>query len=376
MVNTDGYEDGITITPDGEYLFIQYGPVYFSGVLLHSTICAEAGWTLYNLETCPGKSDSSWVFGTRGPYSAPLRPGFPTGSIANGTLTHIDIEVPGVAKGIALFPTVFYGFKRQADGSFAEPFKLAFNDSRGANAPFGLSFQMNGPHSADFVVAWNNYFGDLGDDTPDIYHGSITMGQNTSLGDVVYEDGFFSSIDPAISPVGFDSHMGVQGNPHLYYDDFGDVQSIWVDDEQDAHAITVYVRTAGVFPQGTWEPVLLPGTINPYTPGGDEALRSSQPFFDGSRLFLNRGTRIVYHAYTGTHDSAGYSNPANWGAEVVVLASTDGAAMGGIFGVGEPTLAQRDGRTWLYFAYVETRAAGTGTGRYDFKIGAAFVEIP
>ncbi len=384
MVNTDGYEDGITITPDGEYLFVQYGPLYFSGVLLHSTICAEAGWTLYNLDTCPGKPDSSWVFGTRGPYSAPLRPGFPTGAIVNGTLSHIDLLIPGDANGIVLFPTVFYGFKRQADGSFAEPFKLAFNDSKGTNGPFGLSFQMTGPDTAEFVVAWNNYFDGLpgvdvadgANDKPDIYLGSITMGQNTSLGDVSYVGGFFSSIDPAITPVGLASHDGVQGNPHLYYDSSGAVKSIWVDDEQVGHDITVYVLTAGSFPDGTWAPITLPAKINPYTPGDDEALRTSQPFFDGSRLFLNRGTRIVYHEYNGTHDSTGYADSANWGEEVVALASTDGAAIGGIFGVGEPTLAQRDGTTWLYFAYVETRAAGTGAGRYDFKVGAAFVDIP
>ncbi|WP_455375589.1 hypothetical protein, partial [Kaarinaea lacus] len=28
LVNTAGYEDGVTITPDGEYLFVQYGPIY------------------------------------------------------------------------------------------------------------------------------------------------------------------------------------------------------------------------------------------------------------------------------------------------------------------------------------------------------------
>lgn len=381
MVNTDGYEDGITITPDGEYLFIQYGPLYFSGLLYLSTICADAGWSMYNLENCPGKPDSSWVFGTRGPYNAPLRPGFPTGSISNGTLSHIDLEIAGVANGVALFPTVFYGFKRQSDGTFTQPFKVAFNDSKGANGPFGLSFQMTGPDSARFVVAWNNYFDGLpgvatadgSNDKPDIYHGTITLGQDTNLGDVSYAGGFFSAIDPAILPVGFTTHAGVQGNPHLYYDSSDEVQSIWVDDEQDSYDITVYVLTSGSFPDGTWQPVTLPAKIN--TAVGEDN-HVSQPFFTGSRLYLNRGTRVVYHEFTGSHDAAGYENDANWGDEVVVLASTAGAAVDGIFGVGEPTIAQREGKTWLYFAYVETRGAGTGAGRYDFKIGAAFVELP
>ena len=109
----------------------------------------------------------------------------------------------------------------EKDGTFTQPFKVAFNDSKGANGPFGLSFQMTGPDSARFVVAWNNYFDGLpgevvangSNDKPDIYHGTLTI-------------------------------------------------------------------------------------------------------------------------------------------------------------------AQRDGKTWLYFAYVETRGAGAGAGRYDFKIGAAFVELP
>ncbi|MBY0452288.1 MAG: Ig-like domain-containing protein, partial [Bdellovibrionaceae bacterium] len=44
-VNTDGYEDGITITPDGQYLFLQYGPLYFSGIPNISIICNDAGYS-------------------------------------------------------------------------------------------------------------------------------------------------------------------------------------------------------------------------------------------------------------------------------------------------------------------------------------------
>lgn len=366
LVNTEGYEDGITITPDGEYLFIQYGPIYFSGVFLHQTICAEAGWSLYNLETCPGKDNSNWVFNAIGPYDSPSRPGFPNGAISSGNLTHLDIILPGDANKIALFPTVFYGFKRQSDGTFAQPFKVAFNDSKGANGPFGLSFQMTSATTAKFAVAWNNYFSGLGDDKPDIYHGTIIMGQNNNLGDVIYSGELFSSISSNITPVSFSSHAGVQGNPHLYYDGTGEIKSIWTDDEQGSHDLTVYVLTSGSFPDGGWTPVALPDKIN-------SAGSVSQPFFNGTRLYLNREVGIVYHEYTGAHTTGGYENNDNWGDEVVVLKSGD-PALGGIFGVGEPTIAVRDGKTYLYFAYVETRSAGVGYNDYD--LGAAFVELP
>ncbi len=367
-VNTEGYEDGITITPDGRYLFIQYGPLYFSGVFSHAAICADVGWSMYNLENCPGKDDSEWVFDTIGPYGTSCRPGFPEGVISGGKLTHLDITLPGVANKIALFPTVFYGFKRQIDGSFREPFRVAFDDEKGANGPFGLSFRMTGDDTAEFIFAWNNYFNDLDDDKPDIYHGTITMGQDTSLGDVTYAGEFFDSITPNVSPVGFTSHAGVQGNPHLYYDTGGTVRSIWTDDEQDSHDLTVYVLTSGSFPAGTWTPVNLPLKIN-------TAASESQPFFTGTRLYMNREVRIVYHEYTGTHDAAGYADNANWGDEVIVLGSGD-TSIGGIFGVGEPTIATFEGKTWLYFVYVENRSKSTVTSRIDYDLGAAFVELP
>ncbi len=365
LVNTDGYEDGITITPDGEYLFIQYGPIYFSGVFLHQSICAEAGWSMYNLETCQGKDNSIWVFDTIGPYDSPYRPGFPVGSISSGKLTHLDIVLPGVVNKIVLFPTVFYGFKRQSDGTFAQPFKIAFNDVKGANSPFGLSFQMTSPITAKFVVAWNNYFNGLGDDKPDIYHGTITMGQDNNLGDVTYIGEGFSTITPNVSPVNFSSHTGVQGNPHLYYDGTGEIKSIWTDDEQSSYDLTVYVLTSGSFPDGGWTPVTLPAKIN-------TAASESQPFFNGTRLYLNREVGIVYHEFTGAHTATGYGNDASWGNEVVVLKSGD-IAPGGIFGVGEPTIAVREGKTYLYFAFVETRSAGIGY--YDYNLGAGFVEL-
>ena len=376
LVNTEGYEDGVTITPDGEYLFIQYGPVYFSGIFLHANICAESEWSMYNLETCTAKSDSNWVFDTIGPYNTSSRPDFPVGAINAGKLNHLAIDVSDVVKGIVLFPTVFYGFKRQSDGTFAQPFKVAFNDAKGANGPFGLSFKMTGPDTAVFVVAWNNYFdgnADGGiateeDDKPDIYHGTITMGQNKNLGNVSYSGELFSSISLNITPVSFSSHAGVQGNPHLYYDGAGEIKSIWTDDEQVSHNLTVYVLASGAFPNGGWTPATLPAKIN--TAGSE-----SQPFFTGTRLYLNRDVGIVYHEYTGAHTTAGYVNNSHWGDEVVVLKSGD-AALGGIFGVGEPTIAVRDGKRYLYFAFVESRSAGVVPGRVDYNLGAAFVELP
>ncbi|MGE0526223.1 MAG: Ig-like domain-containing protein, partial [Bdellovibrionales bacterium] len=205
FVNTAGYEDGITITPDGEYLFVQYGPVYMSGPLYYTQICSSSAYSMgYDLNTCSTRPNSSFIFETVGPYNDQFRPSFPIGGISKEKLLHLSgLVIPGVVNGILAFPTVFYGFKRQADGTFAQPFKLAFDDSKGVNGPFGLSFKMNGDGTGTFVVAWDNYFNNLGDDGADVYTGTITFGRNNSMGQVTYNGDSFASITPTVSPVGF-----------------------------------------------------------------------------------------------------------------------------------------------------------------------------
>jgi hypothetical protein len=367
MVNTEGYEDGATITPDGQYLFVQYGPIYFSGLFNFRSICASSLFTEFDILGCSGQDDSHWVMKTIGPILAPLRPDFPTGAIDQGNLTHMKFSEPGKFNGIPIFPTTFYGFKRQNDGTFGQPFRVGFNDPKGASGPFGLSFVMTTPTTAKFAVAWNNYYNDLGDgDAPDIYAGTINLGKATNLGDVVYEGEFAKSITPQITPVSFDTHVGVQGNPHLYYDGHGVVKSIWVDDEQVTHDLSVYSIVSDEFPSGKWSVETLPSKINTL---GHE----SQPFFTGTRLYLTRDNQLVYHEYLGTGQSD-YGVDTSWGDEVVVLKAGN-LGVGSIFGFGEPTIATRGDKKYLYFVVVRSRALGVGVGRYDFNLDVAFVEI-
>jgi hypothetical protein len=374
-VNTDGYEDGVTITPDGEYLFVQYGPFYMSGILNHATICASGAYSIgYDLNTCDGRTNSSLVFNPIGPYNSdPRRPGFPSGPFSGGKLYHVpQVVIGGVANGIIGFPTMFYGFKLQSDGTFAQPFKLAFDDERALNGPFGLSFKMGSNGTGTYVVAWNNYFNDLGDDKPDIYTGSINFGQNNSMGTVVYSGGFFSSITPNVTPVSFTSHLGVQGNPHMYYDTNGVVKSIWTDDEQVSHDLSVYRITTGTFPSGTWTKDTLPSDINT---AGDE----SQPFFTGEKLIFRRDLNIVSHAYTSTNGAcaSGFTHNDCWGPEVILLGANGHTTAGEIYTVGEPTVAVRGGKTYMYFVYIESRLnSALSGGMLDYNANAGFVEIP
>ena len=373
-VNTEGYEDGITITPDGQYLFIQYGPLYFTGLFSIGTICSSGGYTVgYDLNTCDGRTNSSLVFNTVGPYNNSIRPNFPTTGInANGTFKHLpSVQTNGLANGIIGFPTVFYGFKKQTDGTFAEPFKVAFNDERGLNGPFGLTFKPNANGTTDFAVAWNNYFNDLGDDKADVYTGTLTLGQNKNLGDVVYNNEMYVSITPNITPVNFSSHANTQGNPYLELDNSGNVKAIWTDDEASSKNLSVYRLTAGTYPTGTWTLDTLPAVINT---AGEE----SQPTMIGNRLYMNRDLKIVYHEYRPTNGScsSGYTHADCWGPEVVLLQGSGSTTVGQIFGVGEPTVAFVDGKKYLYFVFVRARTNNLVTGLPDFNLDAAFVEIP
>jgi hypothetical protein len=366
FVNTEGYEDGVTITPDGEYLFVQYGPVYFSGIIYLSTICADTQYSLYNLNDCNGRDDSAWVFNTIGPYNNSQRPAFPAGRISGGAISHLSsIVVPGVVNGLMVPPTVFYGFKRQADGSYAEPFKLAFDDQdKAIQSPYGLSFQMTGSNTANFTVSWNDSTNNLGDDGADVYAGTITMGQDSSLGTVTYNGDIVATVNPAITPVGFSDHSGVQGNSHLYADSTGAVKSIWTDDEVNSHDITVYTLDSGSFPNGTWTKVILPAKIN-------TAQEESQPFFTGSQLYLRRGNKIVSHAYLG----GGYQLNTAWDDEVTILASNTNTEIGSIIAIGEPTIATIDGNNYLFFAYGTVRALGTNSSLPDINMDAGFVRL-
>lgn len=377
-VNTDGYEDGITITPDGQYLFLQYGPLYFSGIPNISIICNDAGYSSgYNLNACSGRTNSDLIFNTIGPYTAPYRPGFHSQAIVGGKVRHLPgFVIGGVANGLFAPPTLFYGFKKQPDGTFAEPFRMYFDDPKGINGPFGLSFKPNGDGTATFVVAWNNFLNDLGDDGADVYAGTLTLGQDKLLGTVTYGAAFggdsFQTITPTINPVSFASQAGQKGNPHLYYDTGGAIKSIWTDDEVTSKDLSVYRLTSGTFPaSGTWVKDTLPSVINT---GAEE----DQPFFTGDQLIFSRGANIVSHAYTPSNGSCASSYTHNncWGSENILVGGNGNTGASEIYGAGEPTIATVGGKKYLYFAYVEARPVQLYPGITDYDLGAGFVEIP
>ena len=398
LVNTPGYEDGVTITPDGEYLFVQYGPFYFSAFQLFDLPRASGGCGGNRL--VPDRCTHTWLDEAIGPYTGPERPGFFTGRISGTSNLHnanswgigID-QVPIFAPS-----TMFYGFHRQPDGSFAEPFYLAFADDNDAlTNPYGLSFMLHGdgtatvlftlddPTDPDWVDLDNNGTDDV-ESGKDVYTTEITLGQNNILGT------FMPSGVPGTHPVrgtpfpsqlvnfgktGPDGIAGTQGNPHLYQSG-GTVKSIWTDDEYDTDTdrgeISAYVLTAGTLTAGNWTKVVLPGPVNQADPSNE-----IQPFFTGAGLYFTHSSdvalpEIFYSAYSGTDSVAGYQNAANWGALTKILGVGAADSVGKVIAIGEPTVATRSDGEYLYFVYGVIRDNSDPTGIPDINMQAGYVK--
>ena len=405
LANTVGYEDGVTITPDGQWLFVQTGPWRFSGLLAFNAPRAQGGCGGQRLTPTP--CEHPWVNTTHGPYTAPARPDFFDGRIEDGRFRHNSnlYQVPDEGAPNWPPPTMFYGFRRQPDGTFADPFYIAFEDANDAIMnPFGLSFQLTGPSTARILFALNDPTRapqvelDVTDDgVPDItvpsgfdvYTTTVTLGEHNTLGVFAPGDApqVIERVDFPPQPlqfgaVGPDGVYGTQGNPHLDVGPDGMVRAVWTDDEYDTdpslpshddlHDLSVYVLD-GDFPEGPWTKVVLPDVIN------TEA-EQIQPYFAGTGLLYTQDTEVFFAAYDGPHTAAGYADPTSWGAPTRILgkdalASLTDAPLGSVVAIGEPTSALVDGVVELYFVYATVRGFDPLTGLPDLDFNAGRVAL-
>lgn len=382
LVNTDGYEDGVTIAPDGQTLFVQYGPFRWSSLLVFQESRANGGCGGNRL--VPDRCTHPWLDTTIGPLAGPERPGFFTGRFNGTTQLHNAASFgigPDGAPVLAL-TTMFYGFRKQPDGSFAAPFSLAFDDlGDGIVGPFGLSFQPIGGDShravftlKDAVTVGNGF---------DVYTCEVVFGTTNVLGTYVAT----TPGNPPARSTPFPSvlldlgdNTGTQGNPSLYFGVGGDVRSVWTDDEYDGDAdtgrITVHVLGSGVFPSSNdFTKVVLPAVVN--VPG----TTAIQPTFRDEGLYFTQDTSIAFAAYAGTHDAAALGDGNNWSSPVTLLQKDTSIAslrvttadLGKIVAIGEPTVAVVDGRRVLYFVYAWVRGIDPITGFADLDFQAGFV---
>jgi len=360
LVNTEGYEDGPVISADGEWLFVQTGPIYFSGL----TYFPDSAGCDGALVGCAATTHGDWVYDAIGPFSAPERPGFYTKRIVAGKINHFTDFFGGL--DIFSPPTLFYGFKRQIDGSYAQPFRVSVNDNQEALLnPYGLYPRLDSPATATILFAFNDPSDELGDGEPDIYTARITLGQENDLITFTAAAGMTRTSTTATA-LNFPSHLGTQGNPHLYSNADGTANSVWVDNEKNldpALDLFFYELTAGTFPSGTWSSATQLPTDKLDLP----AAKESMPFFDGTTLYLHRDRGIVSSDYLGGAYNAGGS----W-ANTVSIIDGDGSCIeiGCISVVGEPTIATINGKTYLFFVYALLRSYDGGAfGDLNMQIG-------
>ena len=403
LVNTEGYEDGIAISPDGEYLFVQYSPAYFSGLILFNFSREDGGCGGDRLS--PERCTHPWIDNTIGPVSAPERPDFYTTRInEDGTWRHNSVSWGMGDDTLNLFSVsnVFYGFKRQLDGSYREPFMIAFDDEGdGISSPFGLSvlpdygssdnyllaLSFNAPDDTESVDFDDNGTADA-ESLLDIYTLQSALGDPINLGNFNYSgtpgtppqlDSSFGLTKVGFSDVGIEGIAGTQGNPHLYRES-STVSSIWTDDEYDEKGpgsdhgeLSVYVNLTDSYPSSSWQKVVLPAPVNLADPS-----QEIQPFFTGTELYFTRSNDTELPAvwmsqYSGTHTQADFGNTALWATPVKVLAASSDQEIGNIIAIGEPTVGTIDGDEVMFFVYGVVRGFDETSGLADINMQAGYV---
>jgi hypothetical protein len=347
-VGTAGWEDGLCVSPDGQWLHLQYIPMTAAGVLL-------------------GDPGHPWARVARGPWRGPDRPGFFAARIADdGTITH-SYPLLGIEPGQLLMvfpPNCLYGFRRQGDRGFRSPVRIGFDDDDNGNlGPYGPSIPTGVPVTGvttPFLFTFDTPV-TSGEDNV-VHRADLPLGVPTLLGG--FERDLSGTITASfdlttvIGPTG----PGRIGNPHLHVGGPIALASLWSDDEGAAERdLFVAQLLSGDPASGTWS------SKSPLpAPVCEVGVAETQPFFDGSDLYYRRESMIMRSRYLG-------GDPANagaWSAPAVLLAPAAGWPLGKVGIVGEPSVAVLpDGRRELYFIYGIRQADGS------FDLGPGVAEM-
>lgn len=331
LVNTAGTQDSMAVSPDGQYLFLQYYPVTLNCIL-------------------SGNPNSTFCQTPLGPVSAPQRPGMPGASrVGTNSVHHGCPSLNFDPSPVPVPPIALYGFHRQADGSYAEPFVFMFTGNDGCFAPWGPAVHVNGDGTYRMFTAFNDpRYSGTASDFAHVYDFSFAPGTVLDLGDVNYSGGVQISnfkLNQA-TVAGADTH---RGNPHVYYN--GDTPSLLFYDDETVAAAAQYVHVSA-WNGSSWDAAL---SLN-FSPFNTSGLGDTQPYFDGTQLILRNGLQLLSYAYNG----GALSSASSWSAPVTLLAPPGTAAQtGSLIVVGEPTVATINGVRVLYFIYGIYKADGS-----------------
>jgi hypothetical protein len=357
LVNTGGTEDSATISPDGEWLIVgTYEPI--------DTLCC-----VFHCGEGPPDGRNSACQTVTGPYAAPARPNMPGAErILSPTrvvqasnrmcVTSPDggdftLDFPD---GGTLVPTISvngaYGFHRQADGTFAEPFLIGFQDDGFGGGPFCFSFvaPVTGG-KANVVFAYKRE-----DDFVNSAHHptatTLTLGSDNVLGTYSCDGGVVDYRPGAISELPVSPATQNAGNTSV------GGGYLWSDDENVNPAVPLSAQLfadGGVAP---WTSLALPIVTDD----------RRQPVLRNGRIYYYRNATVTSLSWNGGDPS----NAASFGAPTAELVG-DSIPAGGplmlapglVAALGQPTFALRsDGTTEMVFVYYKRTATG-----FDGQIG-------
>jgi hypothetical protein len=321
VVNTAGWEDGASISPDGQRLVLQYLPVAIDCLL--------------------GGDASSTACKVIGPSSAPERPGMPGADrvLANGTFHNgcPSLGADPLPSNIVVAPNAEWVFARQPDGSFADPHPVYYEGTDGCLSSFGLVIE-----SDNETVSWA--FDDLTDEPPRIHRAKLALVGATTLGTYALNGGTATLGGEPGMKLALGETTLAEGNPFVRVQPDGKLLVVF-DDEQGRADLMFVVETA-------------PGS-NTFTavatipaPVSDPNAQESQPFFDGDTLLFRRDLVVLASDWNG----GAMTSPASWSTPRAILTPGGEATTGAIVVVGEPSVATTPAGKELYFIFGERLA--------------------
>ncbi len=359
-VNTLGWEDSPFITPDGEYLFTMVLPISPSCVL-ENTHAKNA-----NCKQLRGRVDDA------------VRPQFKSrftgGRISrSGDLDWNCLEVGGLYTK-ELFqryevytpPMITYGFRRQPDGSFDEPFAIGVGHVSGCVAPSGFEAHPRGDGSARAFMglidpaAWNT---DKEDDYPDLFTALINLDEPNELATWDTTARRLKNNDHNLRLIFGQTMPKRQDNPHAVRNPTtGKFELVlWDSEHQEEDIFYRVLDPVGSFPAGPWGPVRKIPVF------AERGVTEIQPFFDGKSLTVTRRYELASRDFNGS-GWADLANKTAWGPERIEIAvdpTLKGSEKNVMHAVGDATYAIWEGRAQLFFVYMTRR----DDGELDLNIG-------
>ena len=310
LVNTAGWEDGPSISPDGQTLVLQYLPVSIDCII--------------------GGDATKPACHIVGPTSGPERPGMPGANRVNADGTYAN-TCPGFAPPatVVVPPNAEWAFTRQLDGSFAQPRPVFYDGTDACFGTFGLFI------GSDGAVTWAF-------DSPQASGAKLHTAASLSLATPTILGTFDFSMGITLTgevgaQIPLNENM-VEGNPFLGTRSDGR-RMVLFDDEAGRRDLMFSVETAVA--SNTWSAV---ATIA--APVSDPNAQESQPFLDGSTLLFRREVTLLASDWNG----GPMDQAASWTTPRTILAP--GAdVVGGIAAVGEPSVATTAHGRELYFVF-------------------------